>query len=448
MTFNRRQFLSAGAALGATAAIAQPTSPLPFLINMQSDPLLPKATGDKSGKRVVICGGGWGGITAAKYLKKLDPSLEVVVLERNPVFFSCPMSNKWLVDVVDVQFLTFSYLEVALKYDYRFIQTEVTGFERDKKRVITAQGWLDYDYLIVGSGIRYNYEAWFGNDRKAAEYTRAMFPAAYIPNAEHFRLKQSIQNFKGGDLVMTLPPPPHRCPPSPYERACLIAGLIKERKIKGRVIILDPKDSPRPITGGFQEAFANLYKDQITYVPKAVIKEVDPFNKKIKTAVGDFTFDHSILMAPHQAGDMAWKAGLIGKNAEGKLTGWADVDPFFLNMKDDPDVYVIGDSVGAVSPQFNFYPKAGHVANAHARIVAKYIVERVKGRVPKYDLPDNLCFMMVNTRPREDVAVRFKYYVNEKGIIIQDQDDDNLRREEVVTEDFAWAGRMYEDMFG
>ena len=422
MTFNRRQFLAAGAVLGATSALAQPTSPLPFLINMQSDPLLPKATG----KRVVVCGGGWGGISAAKHLKKPDPTL----------------------DVVDTNFLTFSYLKVAQKYDYKFIQTEVTAFERDKKRVITAQGWIDYDYLIVGAGIRYNYEAWFGNDRKAAEYTKAHFPAAYIPNAEHFALKESIQNFKGGDLVMTLPPPPHRCPPSPYERACLIAGLFKERKIKGRIIILDPKDSPRPITGGFQEAFENLYKDQITYVPKAVIKEVDPFNKKIKTAVGDFSFDHSILMAPHQAGDMAWKAGVIGKNAEGKPTGWAGVDPFFLNMKDDPDVYVIGDSVGVVSPQFLFYPKAGHVANAHAKIVAKYISERVKGREPKYALPDNLCFMMVNTAPREDVAVRFQYHVNDKGIIIQDQDDDNLRRDDLVTEDFAWAGRMYEDMFG
>ena len=142
------------------------------------------------------------------------------------------------------------------------------------------------------------------------------------------------------------------------------------------------------------------------------------------------------------------KAGVIGKNAEGKPTGWAGVDPFFLNLKDDPDVYVIGDAVGVVSPNFNFYPKAGHVANAHAKIVAKYIAERVKGREPKYALPDNLCFMMVNTAPREDIAVRFKYWVNDKGIIMQDQDDDNLRRAEVVSEDFAWAARMYEDMFG
>ena len=444
MTLNRRRFLAAGAALGATSALAQPSSPLPFLINLQSAPLLPKA----KGKRVVICGGGWGGVSAAKHLRLLDPTLDVVLLERNPVFFSCPMSNKWLVDVVDTQFLTFSYLPVAEKYGYTFIQTEVTGFERDKKRVVTAQGWLDYDYLVVGAGIRYQYEAWFGNDRKAADYTKAMFPAAYIPNAEHFKLKQNIQNFTGGDLVMTLPPPPHRCPPSPYERACLIAGLFKQKKIKGKVIILDPKPSPAPITGGFQEAFSELYRDQIVYVPKAVISEVDPFNKKIKTAAGDFTFDHAILMAPHQAGDMAWKAGVIGRNEEGKPTGWAGVDPLFLNLKDDPDTYVIGDAVGVVSPLFRFYPKAGHVANAHAKIVAGYIAERAKGREPKHALPDNLCFMMVNTEPREDIAVRFKYWLNDKGQIVQDQDDDNLRRAELVTEDFAWAGRMYQDMFG
>jgi NADH dehydrogenase FAD-containing subunit len=445
--FTRRQFLATAGAIGATAtasALAQPVSPLPFLITVQGDALLPKP----NGKRVVVCGGGWGGVTAAKHLKKNDPTLEVVLLERNPVFFSCPMSNKWLIEVVDTSYLTFSYLKVAQKYDYRFIQTEVVAFERDKKRVITAQGYVDYDYLIVGAGIRYNYESWFGNDRKAAEYTRAHFPAAYIPNSEHFILKEGIQNFKGGDLVMTLPPPPHRCPPSPYERACLIAGLFKQNNVRGKVIILDPKDSPKPITEGFQEAFATLYKDQITYVPKAVIKEVDPFNKRIKTSAGDFNFDHSILMAPHQAGDMAWKAGAIGRNAEGKLTGWAAVDPVFLNLKDDKDVYVIGDAVGVVSPQFNFYPKAGHVANAHGKIVARYIADRVAGKEPKGMLPDNLCFMMVNASPREDVAVRFRYHLNDQGVIIQEQIDDNLRREELVSEDFQWAGRMYEDMFG
>ena len=202
MQISRRQFLALAGALGATATasvLAQPVRPLPFLITTQSDALLPKA----AGKRVVICGGGWGGVSAARHLKKNNPAIEVVLLERNPLFFSCPMSNKWLVDVVDTNYLTWSYLDVASKYDYRFIQTEVLAFERDRKRVITAQGHVDYDYLIVAAGIRYNYEAWFGDDRRAEEYTRARYPAAYIPNAEHFVLKAGIQGFKGGDLVIS-----------------------------------------------------------------------------------------------------------------------------------------------------------------------------------------------------------------------------------------------------
>lgn len=446
MPISRRQFLASAGALGvaaATPALGQPASPLPFLITRQSDPLLPRGTG----KRVVVCGGGWGGVSAAKHLKRNDPSIEVVLLERNPVFFSCPMSNKWLADVVDTAYLSWSYLDVASRYDYRFIQTEVVAFERDRKRVMTAQGHVDYDYLIIGAGIRYHYEAWFGAERRAAEYARARYPAAYIPSAEHVVLKNGIHRFAGGDLVMTLPPPPHRCPPSPYERACLIAGLFKQKKIKGRVIILDPKESPKPITEGFQEAFSTLYKDQIAYVPKAAIREVDPFQKRIRTTAGDFRFDHAILMAPHQAGDMAWKADTIGRDAEGKPTGWADVDPVFLNLRDDRDTYVIGDAVGTVSPQFSFYPKAGHVANAHGKIVARYIADRVAGKEPKAALPDNLCFMMVNTTPREDVAVRFRYHFDDRGVIIQEQIDDNLRREELVGEDFQWASRMYEDMF-
>ena len=444
MTLNRRQFLAAGAALGATASIAAPTSPLPFLIQMQSDPLLPKARG----KRVVICGGGWGGVTAAKHLRLLDPTLEVVLLERNPVFFSCPMSNKWLVDVVDVQFLTFSYLDVAQKYGYHYIQTEVTAFEREKKRVITAQGWVDYDYLILGAGIRYNYEAWFGNDRRMAEATRARFPAAYIPSAEHFHLKNALHAFKGGDLVMTLPPPPQRCPPSPYERACLIASMFKQKKIPGRIYILDHKDGARPIGPGFRSTFEELYKDIITYVPDARVEEIDPFKRRIRTEAGDFDFQHAILMAPHQAGDLAWKAGLVPRPGAGNPSGgWADVDPLFLHDRADKEVFVIGDAVGFVSPQFGFYPKAGHVANRHARIVAYYISEREAGREPEYRLPDNLCFMMVNTAPQEGISVQFDYKLNAQGIIEQTQIDYNERTPATISQDFNWAQTIYEDMF-
>ena len=454
---SRRRFLaSAGAiATGAAAAAASPAlaqgtaqnvppaGKLPYLISRSTDTLLPR------GKvpRVVISGGGWGGVTAAKYLRQLVPHLEVVLLERNPVFFSCPMSNKWLVDVVDTQFLTHDYLGVSEKYGYRFIQTEILEIERDRKQVITAAGGLHYDYLILSPGIRYNYETWFANDRRMAEATRARFPAAYIPSAEHFHLKRALQDFKGGHLVMTLPPPPQRCPPSPYERACLIASMFRNKKIPGKITILDHKDGVRPIGPGFKAAFDELYKDIITYVPNARVEEIDPFKKHIRTEAGDFDFDHAILMAPHQAGDLAWKAGLVPPVGGKPGGGWADVDPFFLHDRKDKDVYVIGDAVGFVSDHFAYYPKAGHVANRHARIVAYYIAEREAGRDPAYRLPDNLCFMMVDSNPQVGISVKFDYKVNDKGVIEQTQIDFNERKPETVGEDFNWARTIYEDMF-
>ncbi len=449
MTLDRRHFLAAAGStlLAGCATTASQTSaqavPQPLLLNTPQT-LLPRG----KAPRIVVAGGGWGGVSTARWLREHAPQAEVVLLERNPVFFSCPLSNKWLVDLVDTQFITHDYLRVSEKRGYRYIQCEILDVDRAARRVVTSQGVLDYDYLVIAPGIRYNYEAWFGNDRRAADTTRARFPSAYIPNAEHFTLKRALQSFKGGDWVMTLPPPPQRCPPSPYERACMVAWYFKTNGIKGKVTILDHKPRAMPIGPGFMAAFNELYKDYITYVPNAQIQEVDPFNQRIRTSAGDMKFDHAVLMAPHQAGDLAWKAGALRLNAQGKPSGWADVDPVRLHLKDDDRVYVIGDAVGIVGPKFLYYPKSGHVANRHGRIVAAYIGERLAGREPKAALPDNLCYMMVNGNPRQAISVQFDYTLNAQGVIEQVQIDDNERRGELVSENFKWAGHMYEEMFG
>src|SRR5690606_27645111 len=149
--------LLAGCASSQTPAAASAARALPFFIGSPAQTLMPKG----KAPRVVVCGGGWGGLTAAKHLRQLAPQAEVVLLERNPVFFSCPISNKWLVDMVDSSFITHDYLRVSEQHGYRFIQTEVLEVDRGAKRVVTTLGALDYDYLVLAPGIRYNYEAWF-----------------------------------------------------------------------------------------------------------------------------------------------------------------------------------------------------------------------------------------------------------------------------------------------
>ena len=436
---DRRSFLLksvAGAGmLRGGSLLAQP------LISTPASELLPR-TGKR---RVVIAGGGWGGLTAARHLREQSPDLEVVVLEKNPFFWSCPLSNKWLIDVVNTDFLAHSYMIPAKRHGYTFIQTEITDIDRSKKQVSTADGVISYDWLIISGGIRYAFEPWFGNDKATIDYTRTNFASAYIPSSEHAFLKNKIQNFRGGTIVMTLPPPPHRCPPSPYERACLMAWWFKEKKIPAKIVILDPKPRIAPITIGYQRAFEELYKDIITFVPNATVREVDPYNKVVKTAAGDFKFDEAILMTPHQAADLVWKADLIGKDKEGKPTGWAGVNPLYFNTEKDPQVFVIGDSVGAVSMHFGHYPKSGHVANREARLVAKYIAAQARGVEPKAEMIDNLCFMLVNNSPKEAVAVRFDYKIGIDDEIFQTAVDDNDRRLELWNDDLKWVSGMFSD---
>jgi NADH dehydrogenase FAD-containing subunit len=437
--FNRRGFLGASAGAISVAAAA-PALAAPTLITASTE-LMPKG----KGPRVVIAGGGWGGLSAARHLRDKAPNAEVVVLERNPFFWSCPISNKWLIDIVDNAYLMHDMLGPAQKYGYSLVQTEVMQVERDKKIVRTSKGAISYDYLILSDGIRNAYDVWFGNDQKAADYTRTQFPSAYIPSAEAMALKQKVRNFKGGTMVMTLPPPPHRCPPSPYERACIMAWYFKTNKIPAKIVILDPKPRIMPIGGGFKAAFEELYPDIIQYVPNAGVNEVDPFNKVIKTKAGEFKFDDAVLMPPHQAGNLVWQADLIGKTPDGKPTTWADMHNKMFHANGDDSVYIVGDSMGPVSKLFGHYPKSAHVANFVGKIVATYIGQRIAGQEVKALLPDNLCYMLVNGDPREAISVQFDYEFLPDGQIKQTQLDVDIRSPDLLEEDFQWAKRMYDD---
>jgi NADPH-dependent 2,4-dienoyl-CoA reductase/sulfur reductase-like enzyme len=225
----------------------------------------------------------------------------------------------------------------------------------------------------------------------------------------------------------------------------MMAWHLKQHKIPGRIVLLDPKPAPTPIGIGFKQAFDELYKDQVLYVPNATVKEVDPYNKQVKTAAGDFKFEDAILMAPHRAGDLVWMADLIGQDDKGQATGWADQHNVGLHSQKDPNVWIIGDAVGKASELFGWYPKSGHVANRLGRIAARQIVNRMQGKDFDKLLPDNLCYMFVNGNPIEAILVDFQYKFNAEGKIVQTVKEYHEHDVDLAKEDFVWFEGMAED---
>ncbi len=395
------------------------------------------------GNRVVICGGGWAGLTVAKYLKKENPSIDVVLIEKRPNFFSCPISNPWLADLVNLDFLSHDYNQPASKYGYRFINAPVIAIERDKRRVYTPHGYIEYNYLVLAPGIRYNYSAWFKDDKEMARYAQINYPPAFIPGSEHIALKRKIHEFEEGDFIITIPPGAYRCPPAPYERACMIAEVFKRNKVNGRVIILDPKEDIAPKGPGFRAAYEQVYLGIVEYVPKASIKEVDPVNKIVKTTAGDFKFADANLIPLHQAGELVWMADLIAKDKEGKPTGWADQDPLTFQAKVDPNVFLVGDVIGGVP-----YPKSGHMGNSQGKIVAKIIASRIAGKEWKLQLPDNTCYSMVNGSPQEAIVINVTYdYDDKEKKIVPKPKTINERSDALAKATYEWARAIYRDMF-
>ena len=427
MSFTRRNFLAV-----ALAACAAP------LFAQEPPALLPAA----KGRRVVVVGGGWGGLSAARHLRALAPELEVVLLERNSAFFSMPLSNKWLAGLVDEKLLTHDYRAAAQAFGYAFLQAEVTAIDRDQRRLRTARGKLDYDWLVLAVGIRHDYAAWFGDDRRAIDEARARFACAWTPGGEFRALQARLDNFKGGDLVMTIPPPPYRCQLAPYERALVIAHLFKSRAVPGRLTLLDPNPPPQR----FADVFEEQYKGQIQVVPHARVKSVDPFAKTIATEFDDIRFDEAILMPPQQAGDLAWQAGLIGRDKDGKPTGWAAQDPLHLHALGDERVFLVGDLIDRASPLFGHYPKSGHLAAHLGRIAAQEIAARARGVAPEALLPESRCFVTTRMEPQESMRVDTQYRVRGDGLIVQTTKqnfDPNPRGEDV-----EWAKGMFGELFG
>lgn len=411
------------------------------LLGLASLGLSPRslATSPTSGK-VVIIGGGWGGLAAARELRASAPQLDVTLIERQKSFWSHPGSNRWLVGLADGALLSHDYAAAARRHGYRYIHGEVSAIDRSAQRISTSSGEFDYDWLIVAAGIREDFSAWFGVDRNSIDHCRKNYASAFSDSRQHMGLKERLQRFTGGDLVMTVPSMPYRCPPAPYERAGLIAWWMKTRQIKGRLIVLDPN----PPVMSFDRIFRDAYREQITYVPQAQIKSLDPFKRQIVTDFDTIDFTDAILMPPQQAADILWQSGLIAQGNDGKPTGWAATDPVHLNVPGDERVFVIGDAIDKVSLLFGHYPKTGQMAARQGRIVARQIAARAARQPVDKALPESTCYVLSRAEPMELARIDSSYRFRGDGLIQQavKQSYDA----QAGDEDLKWAAAMFSEL--
>ncbi len=391
--------------------------------------------------RIVVVGGGWFGLEAARQLRKLKPDVDVVLIEKRASFFSCPLSNLWLVDKLPLDALVHSYYDAARNNGYTWLHAAVVGIDRDKRVVYTDEGWLTYDYLVMGPGIDYDYAGFGVPDPGDAARLRALYPAAFQPGSEHLTLKNKLEEFDGGTFVLTAPPGNYRCLPAPYERACMIAGYLKENEIEGKVVLLDARETPGFRPDGISKAFRDLYGDYIEHVRGVEITGIDIGRKRIETSKGAIDFTDASIYPPVRGARLLELAGVAGKG------GFADIDPISYHVKGDDRVFVGGDA--RPMP----FVKAGFAANFEAQHIARLITNHMDGKdMGPLHSPGIMCYVAVNAEPLQSIGFKISFgwvYDRKTGkpTFTQKAQAFTQRSRALGKANIQWGKGMFREMF-
>ena len=366
--FDRRDFLKLSAAAAAVAATGCATSK-------------PKA-------RVVVIGGGFAGAAAAKYIRMWDPAIEVVMVEREQSFVSCPMSNLVLGGYKSLGDITHGYGGLA-KHGVQVVRDEATAIDPAKRTVRLARGGdLTYDRLIVAPGIDFMYD-------EIAGYEAAMNAGtvlhAWKAGPQTVALRKQLEEMRdGGVVAISVPLAPYRCPPGPYERACQIASYLKQAKPRSKVLILDANPDVTSKGKLFKQAWADLFPGMVEFRGNAKAVGVDARTRTIKLEVEDVKADVLNVVPAQRAGDIAVKAGLITANNR-----WCGVDWLTAESTVAKGVHVLGDSTLSAPGM----PKSGSMANQQAKLCAAAVIDLINGRtVNREPKIVNTCYSYVSQK--------------------------------------------------
>ncbi len=408
---------------------------------------LPSLAVGAAGK-VVVVGGGTGGAAAASYIKRLDPSIDVTVIEPNEHYYTCYMSNEVIGGDRALESIRVSYDGLKAR-GITVLHDRATGIDPDKKVVSTAASQqVPYDRCIVAPGIEILYD-------KIEGYSEAVsqaMPHAWKAGEQTRLLRSQLEAMEDGGTVLIAPPAdPFRCPPGPYERASLIAQYLQQHKPNSKVIILDAKNGFSK-QGLFIQGWERLYgygtdKALIEWQrgPESGVVRVDPEAMEVETSFGDsFKGDVINIIPPQRAGQIAQIAGLADDS------GWCPVDMKTFESKLHPGIHVIGDACIATT-----MPKSGYSANSQGKVAAAAVVALLGGNEPGVPSYLNTCYSIVGKDYGISVSAVYKLAADGSqiagvpgsgGLTPMDAPDWALARE--VAYAHSWYNNIVQDTFG
>ncbi len=367
-------------------------------------------TGGTNGPKVVVVGGGFGGATAAKYVRMWsDYSINVTLVEPNVSFVSCPMSNLVVGGVKTIADITTPYDNLTKRHGVTMVRDMVTSIDAEKRMVKLASGAeLPYDRLILSPGVDFMWESLPGMAQAGA---KDKVLHAWKAGAQTVALRKQLEAMPdGGVYAMTIPLAPYRCPPGPYERACQVANYFSQAKPKSKVLILDANDDVTSKGPLFKKAWAERYKGIVEYRSKHTLTDVDVAGNTLKFDFNDPVKADVLNVIPGmRAGDLAVKTGLATANKR-----WCEVDFLTFESIAAKNVHVLGDSI-QIAPGM---PKSGHMANQHGKTCAAAVVALLTGKEPNASpIYNNTCYSFVSAEDVVHVASVHRYDAEKKTMV-------------------------------
>ena len=387
----------------------------------------------------MVIGAGYGGATAAKTLRLQDASIDVVLVERESGFVSCPLSNLVVGGSRSIGEISRGY-DGLRRHGVQVVRDDAVAIDAEKKRVRLARGGdVGYDRLIVSPGIDFLFERIEGY---AAAMQSERVLHAWKAGAQTLALRRQLEAMPdGGVFLIALPETPFRCPPAPYERACQVAHYFRQAKPRAKVLLLDANPDLASEGPLFRRAWDELYKGIIDYQASANVIGVDAAAMSARTEFDTFKADVLNVIPPQRAADIARQAGLITTNNR-----WCDVDWLTLESKQVAGVHVLGDATLSAAAM----PKSGNMANSQAKVCAAAVAALLNGREPDAEPSmNNSCYSFVSDREAVHLASVHQWAAARRTMLpVKGAGGISAARSEQEGADaWEWARNIWADMF-